>query len=167
MQKFSSENQYNYLQRIYELRLNIYVNVYTHLNTNNKNLQCTSNHCVKNVRIQSFSGPYFPAFELISERYSVPLCIQSECRKIRTRKTPNTDAFYTVSVLIVYTTTLVLSESIFRDFSKDCAEFPLNLILVLYWFDNGNSIFLCSHLGCYEPTHPIWFKYSKNNFLSI
>ena len=132
MQKLSSENQYNQLQRIYVLRLNIYVNVYTHLNTNNENLQCTYNHFVKNFLIRSFSSPYFPAFELISERYSVPLCIQSECRKIRTRKTPNTDAFYTVSVLIVYTTTLVLSQSIFRGFSKYCAEFPLNLILVLY-----------------------------------
>ena len=44
-------------------------------------------HCVKNVRIRSFSGPYFPAFGLNSR-------IQSECGKIRTRKTPNTDTFY-------------------------------------------------------------------------
>ena len=28
-------------------------------------------HCVKSVRIGSFSGPYFPAFGLITERYWV------------------------------------------------------------------------------------------------
>ena len=33
-----------------------------------------------------FSGPYFPAFGLNMERYSVSLRIQSECGKIRTRK---------------------------------------------------------------------------------
>ena len=33
-----------------------------------------------------FSSPYFPAFGLNTERYKVPLRIQSECGKIRTRK---------------------------------------------------------------------------------
>ena len=33
-----------------------------------------------------FSGLYFPTFGLNTERYSVSLRIQSECRKIRTRK---------------------------------------------------------------------------------
>ena len=33
-----------------------------------------------------FSGPYFPAFGLNTERYEVPLRIQFECGKIRTRK---------------------------------------------------------------------------------
>ena len=33
-----------------------------------------------------FSGPYFPAFGLNTERYEVSLCIQFECEKIRTRK---------------------------------------------------------------------------------
>ena len=28
-------------------------------------------HCVKSVRIRSYSGPYFPAFGLNTERYSV------------------------------------------------------------------------------------------------
>ena len=50
-------------------------------------------HCVKSVHIPSFSGPYFPAFGLNTERYSVSLRIQSECGKIRTKKTPNTDTF--------------------------------------------------------------------------
>ena len=46
-------------------------------------------HCVKSVRIRSYSGPYIPAFGL---------SIQSECGKIRTRITPNTDTFYAVCI---------------------------------------------------------------------
>ena len=53
-------------------------------------------HCVKGVRIRSYSGPYFPAFGLNTERYSISLRIQSECGKMRTRITPNTDTFYAV-----------------------------------------------------------------------
>ena len=51
---------------------------------------------MKNVRIQSYSGPYFPAFGLNTERYGVYLRIQSKCGKMRTRLTPNTHSFYTV-----------------------------------------------------------------------
>ena len=36
-------------------------------------------HCVKSVRIWSYSGPHFPVF----------FRIQSECGKMRTRITPN------------------------------------------------------------------------------
>ena len=49
-----------------------------------------SSHCVKSVRVWSFSGPYFSAFGL----YGVYVHIQFECGKIRTRKTPNTDTSY-------------------------------------------------------------------------
>ena len=48
-------------------------------------------HCVKGVRIRSYFGPHFHAFS-----YSVSLSIQSGCRKMRTRITPNTDTFYAV-----------------------------------------------------------------------
>ena len=56
-------------------------------------------HCVKGVRIRSFSSPHFPAFGLNTERYFVSLRIQSECRKIRTRRTPNTDTFKVVIII--------------------------------------------------------------------
>ena len=56
-----------------------------------------TSHCVKSVRIRSYSGPYFPAFGPNRERYGVSLRIQSECGKIRTRITPNADTFYAVS----------------------------------------------------------------------
>ena len=52
--------------------------------------------CLKRIRIWSYSGPYFPAFGLNTERYGVSLRIQSECGKIRTRITPNTGSFYAV-----------------------------------------------------------------------
>ena len=58
--------------------------------------------CVKGVRIRSYSGPYFPAFGLNTERYSVSLRIQSECGKIRTRITPNTETFHAVLIAIQF-----------------------------------------------------------------
>ena len=52
--------------------------------------------CVKIVRIWSYSGPHFPEFALNMQRYSLSLRIQSECGKMRTIITPNTDPFYAV-----------------------------------------------------------------------
>ena len=50
------------------------------------NISDFSQHCVKSVQIRVFSGPYLPVFRLNTEIYSVNLPIQSEYRKIRTRK---------------------------------------------------------------------------------
>ena len=52
---------------------------------------------MKSVRIRSFSGPYFLTFGLNTERYGVSLHMQSECGKIQTRKTPNTNTFHAVN----------------------------------------------------------------------
>ena len=65
---------------------------------------------MKSVRIRSYSGPHFPAFELNTERYGVSRRIQSECGKIRTRITPNTDSFNLVGYIFVFLSEL--SESI-------------------------------------------------------
>ena len=51
-------------------------------------------HCLRSVRFRSYSGPYFLAFGLNTERYSVSLRIHSECGKLRTRTTSNTDTFH-------------------------------------------------------------------------
>ena len=48
------------------------------------------------VRIRSYSGPHFPAFGRNMERYGVSLGIKSECGKMLTRITPNTDTFHAV-----------------------------------------------------------------------
>ena len=53
-------------------------------------------HCLKIVRIRSFSGPCFPTFGLNTERFGVSLRTESKCGKIRTRKTPNMNNFYAV-----------------------------------------------------------------------
>ena len=58
-------------------------------------------HCVKSVRIWSYSGPYFPAFGLNTGRYGVALHIQSERRKMRTRITRNTDTFHAVTIIFM------------------------------------------------------------------
>ena len=54
-------------------------------------------HCMESARIWSFSGPYFPAFGLNTEGYGESLRIQSECGKIKFRKTPNTNTFHAVA----------------------------------------------------------------------
>ena len=55
-------------------------------------------YCLKIVHVRSFSGPYFPAFGLSMEIYGVSLWSQSDCEKMRTRKTPNT---YTSNVVLL------------------------------------------------------------------
>ena len=57
---------------------------------------CRPKHCVKSVRIRSFSGLYFPLFRLKTERYGVSLRIRSKCGKTWTRKFPNIDTFHAV-----------------------------------------------------------------------
>ena len=52
---------------------------------------------MRSDHIRSFTGPYFAAFGLNLE-IGVSLRIQSECSKIWTRETPNTDAFHAVNV---------------------------------------------------------------------
>ena len=57
---------------------------------------CETLHCVKSVPIGSYSGLHFASFGLNTESYLVSLRIQSECGKMRTRITPNTNNFYAV-----------------------------------------------------------------------
>ena len=53
-------------------------------------------HCMKSVSIWINTALHFPAFRLNMKRYSASLRIQSEWGKMQTRKTLNTDTFYTV-----------------------------------------------------------------------
>ena len=69
-------------------------------------------HCLKIVRIRSYSGPHFPAFGLNTERYRVSLCTQFECGKMRTRITPNTDTSYAVTAIIGTKITLLIVFSV-------------------------------------------------------
>ena len=50
----------------------------------------------ENCCIRIYSGLYFPALGLNTERYFVSLRIQSQCGKMRTKITPNYDSFCAV-----------------------------------------------------------------------
>ena len=76
----------------------------------------------------SIFGVFWPIFSRIrteSERYSVSLFIQSEYEKIQTRKTPNTDAFYALSLIALIKSLSMLPTR------KDCVyvSFKRNNIL--------------------------------------
>ena len=58
-------------------------------------------HCVKSFCIWSYSGLHFPTFGLNTERYGVSLRIQSECGRMQTRMTPNTETFHAVCATVV------------------------------------------------------------------
>ena len=54
-------------------------------------------NCPYSELFSSAFFPHFPVFGLKTERHVLSLHIQSECRKMQTRITPNTDTFYPVT----------------------------------------------------------------------
>ena len=90
-------------------------------------------HRVKSVLIGSFSGPYFPAFGLNTERYGISLRIQCKSGKIWTGKTPNTNTFHAViffnwqnQLPVLFITVIILKGlKLWRDFD-------------LVWVTGGN-----------------------------
>ena len=55
-------------------------------------------HCMEGVGIRSLTGPYFPTFGLNTKKEFASLRIQSNCWKIRIRKTPNMGTVHAVCV---------------------------------------------------------------------
>ena len=55
-------------------------------------------HCVKSVGIRSFSGPYFPAFGMNTER-QIAFSVFCQNTGNTDQKTPNTDTFHAVCVV--------------------------------------------------------------------
>ena len=80
-----------------------------------------------------FSGPYFPAFVLNTERYFVFLRIQSEYRKIRTRKK---------SVLGHFSRSAPVSESFFHKVAV-----PRSHVFSCYFCKVFKNIFFIEHPG--------------------
>ena len=81
--------------------------------TDNRNIN--QMYCVKSGRIRSYSAPHFPTFGLNTERYGVFLRIQSECGKIQTRITPNTDTkpkWYVYVKRVAFLTSKIFSDII-------------------------------------------------------
>ena len=62
------------------------INVSTIHITENQSSFTFRNTAWKVSKYRVFSGPYFPAFGLNTERYELSLRIRSKCGKIRTRK---------------------------------------------------------------------------------
>ena len=126
------------------------------------------NHYVKSLRIQSFLCPYFSAFGLSTERYSVFLDIQSKCRKVWTRKIPNTDTFHAVNSLLYfnvfrYSVTILVKcgkhrsiKRVWNPFKIDKKYFllPLKALFVLDIFNFLSEIF--GHLEKNGLIRKIW-----------
>ena len=73
--------------------------------------------CLKIVCIRGYFDPYFPTFGLDVERHGAK---RSECGKIRTRITPNTDSFY-----LVYSAS-ILHQQCDMDKSRTDSKFQKN-----------------------------------------
>ena len=58
-------------------------------------------HCVKSVHIRSFSGPYFPAFGLITKRCEYLSVFSPNAGKYAPEKTPYLDTFHVVLTFII------------------------------------------------------------------
>ena len=112
---------------------------------------------MKCVLIRSYSGPYFPAFGLNTERYSVALRIQSECGKIRTRITPNMDTFDAVCCFINcrYSWRIDLLQTLSK---TNC----LSLNELLLFFLNPFFIFYLTFLLMY-----VFFAFQNIEFWSV
>ena len=77
------------------------------------------------------SGPYFPAFGLNMEIYSVNLRIPSEYRKIRTRNNSVFGYFSHNAMLILYRLSRSKGLSCFMQFAKECNYF--RVICLFFW----------------------------------
>ena len=83
-----------------------------------------------------FSGPYFPAFGLNTERYEVSLRIQSECGKIRSRKnsifghfsgSANSEIYLVAAALLFFVAALLIC----RCFKFFCRHFMFFFTVLL------------------------------------
>ena len=127
-----------------------------------------SKHFLKSVRIRSFSSPYFSAFGLNTQRYSVSLCFQFECGKIQTRKSPNTGTFQEVknreidSNLLNYTAsdlthTLLFGKTSFDTSTNKRVVYAQQLIL-FYLRKGSKNYFLKIYISpCIIIIHPKYF----------
>ena len=65
-------------------------------------LRCSLNLPSGACSVALTNGPHSLAFGLNTERHGVSLSIMSECRKMWTRITPNTDTFHAVYKVVLY-----------------------------------------------------------------
>ena len=71
MRKISESQNVNFHSHVSLMNNVINEGKFKHLTQFGNSGNTGTNHCVKSVRIRSFSGPYFPAFRLSISPYSV------------------------------------------------------------------------------------------------
>ena len=78
-----------------------------------------------------FPGPYFPVFGLNTEIQGVNLGIQSQYRKMRTRKTPYLDTFHAVIIAWLFIQ-YVLSKKMLTE--NNINNYLMDMFLFIYLF---------------------------------
>ena len=78
-------------------------------------LDVGKHHSVKSVQIRRFFGPFFPLFALNIEIYSVNFCIQSEYRKMWTRKNLKFGHFSRSALVVAFLEKYQFSGKLFLD----------------------------------------------------
>ena len=95
---------------------------------------------------------YLSAFELNTERYGVSLHIQSQCWKMPTRITPNTDTFYAkFSILRLFMRTNIPKKCVLESLTKIYQALDISATLVKCFSATGAKIpssisFICLNL---------------------
>ena len=136
-------------------------------------------HCVKSVRIRSYSGPHFLAFGLDTERYSVSLRFQSEGGKIRTRITANTE-LYTFHAVRIYNFDKIRSnrkQLKYNQFRiKTTSWIIANKVITQYWktfflpmnqFDLSEVIVSATFVYCRTMVETGWVVVLTCNYIRI
>ena len=98
-------------------------------------LNSNISHCVKSVRIRSYSVPHFSVFGLNTESYGVSLRIHSKCGKMQTRITPNTDTFH--EVFVSSKGIIALQKSLL--YSIPFIFIDKRFIFVILWISQGRT----------------------------
>ena len=141
-------------------------------------------HCVKSVRIRNYSGPYFPAFGLNTERYGVSLCIQSAFEKTQPRITPNTDTFHAVVIILCKQAIIkLLLAYTFRkmfinclNLMNGCLAYSFHELLMFFWLTLGRYliiiffwrlIFHCIEEMLYGDTRSNRWNKNKDKYIFI
>ena len=118
---------------------------------------------MKSVFIRSFPSPYFPAFGLNTERYSVLLRIQSKCCKIWARKIPNTDTFHAVNWDVIHSDVFLLLKSIYIEFK--CKSRSYFWIIYEFHIIKRNKRPINRYLGEKKARFTVLLNYTSMEYL--
>ena len=119
------------------------------------------------VRILSHSGPYFPAFGLNTEKYSVSHRAHSKGRKMRTRITPYMDTFNSVisngHLLKVYPQAAIGQKHQNEEFCRNCPAlvFYASRLFFKVLCQSQESEIATIRTDCYKHFH--FSTHSKHN----